>query len=43
MLGYGNDPKIGRFMVIGNYSNQKSRLKFTNPRGILQAMWMKAK
>ncbi len=43
LLGYGNDPKIGRFMVIGNYSNQKSRLKFTNPRGILQAMWMKAK
>ncbi len=43
LLGYGNDPKVGRFMVIGNYSNQKSRLKFTNPRGILQAMWMKAK
>lgn len=43
LLGYGADPKVGRFMVLGNYSNQKARLKFTNPRGILQAMWLRAK
>jgi len=43
LLGYGADPKVGRFMVIGKYSNQKARLKFTNPRGILQALWLKAK
>jgi hypothetical protein len=43
LLGYGNDPKIGRFMVVGNYANTKARLKFTNPRGILQAKWLRAK
>ena len=43
LLGYGADPKVGRFMVIGKYPNQKARLKFTNPRGILQALWLKAK
>lgn len=43
ILGNGSDPKVGRFLVIGNYANQRARLKFTNPRGILQAMWMKAK
>lgn len=42
-LGYGDDPKVGRFLVIGNYANQKTRLKFTNPRGILQALWLRAK
>ncbi|MBC8065609.1 MAG: hypothetical protein H7Y17_12315 [Chlorobia bacterium] len=41
--GYGDDPKIGRFLVIGNYANTRSYLKFTNPRGILQAKWLKAK
>ena len=43
LLGYGADPKLGRFLVLGPYPNQKSRLKLTNPRGILQSMWMKAK
>jgi len=43
LLGYGADPKVGRFLVLGTYPNQKSRLKLTNPRGILQALWLKAK
>ena len=43
LLGYCADPKVGRFMVIGNYANQKARLKYMDPRGILQAQWLKAK
>lgn len=43
LFGCANDPKVGRFLVIGNNRNQKSRLKFTNPRGPLQAMWLRAK
>jgi len=43
LLGYGADPKAGRFLVMGNYSNNPAKLKFTNPRGILQAQWLKAK
>jgi hypothetical protein len=43
LLGYGTDPKAGRFLVVGNYSNTPSKLKLTNPRGILQALWLKAK
>jgi hypothetical protein len=43
LLGCGGDPKVGRFLVLGTYANQKSRLRLTNPRGILQALWMKAK
>lgn len=43
LLGYGADPKVGRFLVLGKYSNAESRLKLTNPRGILQAQWLKAK
>lgn len=43
LLGSGSDPKVGRFLVIGNNRDQKVRLKFTNPRGPLQAMWMRAK
>jgi hypothetical protein len=41
--GCGGDAKVGRFLVLGTYTNQKSRLRLTNPRGILQALWMKAK
>ncbi len=43
LFGCANDPKVGRFLVIGNNRNQKTRLKFTNPRGPLQAMWLHAK
>jgi hypothetical protein len=43
LLGVGGDAKVGRFLVLGTYPNQKSRLRLTNPRGILQATWMKAK
>jgi hypothetical protein len=43
LLGYGKDPKAGRFLVIGTYPNVPTRLKFTNPRGILQATWLRAK
>ena len=43
LLGYGDDPKVGRFLILSNYTNQKARLKFTNPRGILQALWLRAK
>ncbi|MBC8066648.1 MAG: hypothetical protein H7Y17_17595 [Chlorobia bacterium] len=43
VFGYGNDAKAGRFLIISNRSNQKSRLKFTNPRGPLQATWYRAK
>jgi len=43
LLGYAADAKVGRFLVLGTYTNQKARLKLTNPRGILQALWMKAK
>jgi len=43
LLGSGSDPKVGRFLVIGNNRNQRVRLKFTNPRGPLQAMWFRAR
>lgn len=43
LLGCGADPKGGRSLVIGNYSNARSRLKFTNPRGLFQALWLRAK
>jgi len=43
LLGYGADSRAGRFLVLGNYSDNPARLKFTNPRGILQAQWLGAK
>lgn len=43
LLGCGAIPNVGRFLVIGNYSDQKVRLKYTNPRGILQAQWLISK
>lgn len=43
LLGYGNDPKAGRFLVMGAYSGVKVRLSYTNPRGPLQASWFKVK
>ncbi|MBI2299605.1 MAG: hypothetical protein HYU66_11805 [Armatimonadetes bacterium] len=43
LLGYGAEPKVGRFLVLGKYSNTKARLKLTDPRGILQAQWLRAK
>ena len=42
LLGYGSQPGVGRFLVLGNYSDTEARLKFTNPRGILQAQWLRA-
>lgn len=42
LLGYGSEPEVGRFLVMGNYPNLTARLKYTNPRGILQASWLKA-
>ncbi|MCW3099031.1 MAG: hypothetical protein JWL77_4649 [Chthonomonadaceae bacterium] len=43
LLGCGSDPKAGRFLVIGTYSNAKAKLSFSNPRGPFQASWYKAK
>jgi len=43
LLGCGNDPKAGRFLVLGPYSNLKAKLSFTNPRGQFQATWYKIK
>jgi len=43
LLGCGVDPKAGRFLVLGTYSNLKAKLSFSNPRGPLQASWYKAK
>ncbi len=43
LFGYGADAKVGRFLVLGTYANRKTRLRLTNPRGIFQALWMKAK
>jgi len=42
LLGYGAEPKVGRFLVLGNYADTVARLRLTNPRGILQAQWMRA-
>jgi len=43
LLGYGVDPKAGRFLVLGTYANAKSKLSFSNPRGVFQATWYKSK
>jgi hypothetical protein len=43
LLGCGSDPKAGRFLVIGTYSNVKAKLSYSNPRGPFQASWYKAK
>jgi len=43
LFGCGADPKAGRFLVLGTYSNVKASLSFSNPRGPFQATWYKAK
>lgn len=43
LLGYGNDPKAGRFLVLSQYANQPSKIRWTNPRGPFQATWYKVK
>lgn len=43
LLGYGNDPKAGRFLVLGTYANVKAKISFANPRGTGHASWYKAK
>jgi len=42
LLGCGVDPKAGRFLVLGTYSDLKAKLSFSNPRGPFQASWYKA-
>ena len=43
VLGYGADAKAGRLLVLGNFPNSKTKLTLSNPRGMLQASWYKAK
>jgi len=43
LLGCGVDPKAGRFLVLGTFSNTTAKLSFSNPRGPFQASWYKAK
>ncbi len=43
LLGYGDDPKAGRYLVMGTYSGVKAKLSYSNPRGPLQASWFKVK
>lgn len=43
LLGYGSAAEVGRFLVLGNYANSESRLQFTNPRGLFQAQWFRAR
>ena len=43
LLGFGSDPKVGRFLVMGNYRDTKTSLRFSNPRAAFQATWMMAK
>ena len=33
-VGCGLDPKAGKFLVLGSYSNVKAKLSFSNPRGL---------
>ena len=33
LLGYATDEKVGRFLVLGSYPNQKTRLKLHEPAG----------
>ncbi len=43
LLGCGADPKAGRFLVLGVYANTRAKLSLSNPRGVFQANWYKAK
>ena len=43
ILGYGSDPKVGRYLVLGSYANMKEKINFANPRGVFGGKWLKSK
>ena len=42
ILGYGSDPIVGRYLLLGNYANMKEKINFANPRSF-GGKWLKSK
>ena len=43
LIGYGSDPKVGRFLVLNTYANIKARINLADPRGVFGGNWLKSK